>query len=68
MQQYAMTLSEQAKELKNEKQQTDNLLYQMIPKSVAERLKDKSEVLVAEAYQCVTIFFSDIAGFYQVNS
>ena len=66
IQNYALKLSEKTRELKSEKIRTDNLLYQMIPKSIAEKLKSKSEVLVAEAYQSVTIFFSDISGFYEV--
>ena len=67
IQQYAVVLCSKTQELKDEKKRTDNLVYQMIPKAIAVKLKSKSDCLVAEAYDCVTIFFSDIAGFYQVT-
>ena len=38
------------------------LLYQMLPESVADRLKRK-EVVTAESFEEVTVFFSDIVGF-----
>ena len=38
------------------------MLYQMLPKPVAEQLKLKKDVN-AEYYKTVTIFFSDIVGF-----
>ena len=50
------------KELNREKRRTDSLLYQMLPKPVAEQLKLKKDVN-AEYYKEVTIFFSDIVGF-----
>ena len=61
-----MILCSKTQELKDEKARTDELVYQMIPKAIAVKLKSKSECLIAESYDCVTIFFSDIAGFYQV--
>ena len=45
-----------------EKQRTDTLLYQMLPKPVADQLKLKKQV-DAEYYNAVTIFFSGIVGF-----
>ena len=44
IQRYTQTLVEKTKELNLEKHKTDTLLYQMVPKSIAERLKDCSEV------------------------
>ena len=49
-------------ELNREKRRTDTLLYQMLPKPVAEKLKLKKDVN-AEFYKNVTMFFSDIVGF-----
>lgn len=53
------------KALNKEKKRTDTLLYQMLPKSVAERLKS-NEVVEAEHYREATIFFSDIVGFTKI--
>ncbi|XP_052083558.1 atrial natriuretic peptide receptor 1-like [Mytilus californianus] len=50
------------KALNKEKQRTDMLLYQMLPKSIAEMLKRREQV-DAEQYNESTIFLSDIVGF-----
>lgn len=55
------------KALNKEKKRTDTLLYQMLPKSVAERLKCNEQV-EAEQYEQSTIFFSDIVGFTKISS
>jgi class 3 adenylate cyclase len=55
------------KALNKEKRRTDTLLYQMLPKSVAERLKCNEQV-DAEHYDQSTIFFSDIVGFTKISS
>ena len=55
------------KALNKEKKLTDMLLYQMLPKTVAERLK-KSEQIGAEQYTESTIFFSDIVGFTSISA
>ncbi|XP_070174969.1 atrial natriuretic peptide receptor 1-like [Littorina saxatilis] len=53
--------------LENEKNKTQNLLYQMMPVTVAKQLiQGKSPK--AEFYECVTIFFSDIVGFTQLSA
>ncbi|KAJ8313089.1 hypothetical protein KUTeg_010462 [Tegillarca granosa] len=49
-------------ELLEEKEKTNQLLYKLIPKSVAEKLK-RGEIVYPEAFDAVTIFFSDIVGF-----
>ncbi|KAL4226122.1 hypothetical protein ACF0H5_014109 [Mactra antiquata] len=65
IQRYTQTLVEKTKELNLEKHKTDTLLYQMVPKSIAERLKNSSAV-ESEFFRSVTIFFSGISGFSQV--
>ena len=43
---------------------TDELLYQMIPKQVAERLRNgENPMETCEVFQSVTMLFSDIVGF-----
>ena len=54
-------------ELKEEKKKTDSLLYQMLPKSVAEQLKQQ-RVVDAEFFEMVTICFSDIVGFTTISA
>ncbi len=66
-QDYALTLADQTKALNRERKRTDTLLYQMLPKSVAENLKANKNVL-AEQYEEATILFSDIVGFTRICS
>lgn len=48
---------------------TDELLYQMIPKSVAERLRNGENPMdTCEVFQSVTMLFSDIVGFTVICS
>lgn len=57
-----MILVDKTKELNFEKKRTDSLLYQMVPKEVADKLK-KKEGIEAEFFKSVTVLFSDIHGF-----
>ncbi|XP_071502691.1 uncharacterized protein [Diadema antillarum] len=59
---HAKKLSEKTKELAEEKKRADRLLYQMLPKTVAEQLK-LGLAVAAEQHEGVTIYFSDIVGF-----
>ncbi|GMR31411.1 hypothetical protein PMAYCL1PPCAC_01606 [Pristionchus mayeri] len=66
LEQYAGNLEEEVesrmKELVEEKKKSDILLYRMLPKQVAERLK-MGQAVEPENFECVTIFFSDVVSF-----
>ncbi|XP_038070397.1 uncharacterized protein LOC119739493 [Patiria miniata] len=59
---YARILDKKTQELATEKRTTEKLLYQMMPRSVADQLRQKKE-LIAEEFSSVTIYFSDIVEF-----
>lgn len=53
--------------LVDEKLRTEELLYQFVPKSIASLLKEGQNI-EPEAFECVTVFFSDIVGFTSLSS
>ncbi|CAO4380723.1 unnamed protein product [Caenorhabditis nigoni] len=63
---YASTLEEEVsdrtKELVEEKKKSDVLLYRMLPKMVADKLK-VGQAVEPETFEQVTIFFSDVVQF-----
>ncbi|KAI1231439.1 Atrial natriuretic peptide receptor 2, partial [Lamprotornis superbus] len=62
---YARNLKEKTEDLKRERRLAEDLLHQMLPKSVAKQLR-KCQKVEAENYDQVTIFFSDIVGFTSI--
>ncbi|NXY81969.1 ANPRB protein, partial [Alcedo cyanopectus] len=58
-------LKEKTEDLERERRLAEDLLHQMLPKSVARQLK-KGQKVEAENYDQVTIFFSDIVGFTSI--
>nr|XP_014351513.1 PREDICTED: atrial natriuretic peptide receptor 1 isoform X4 [Latimeria chalumnae] len=71
MEQYANNLEELVEERTQayleEKRKAEALLYQILPHSVAEQLK-RGETVQAEAFDNVTIYFSDIVGFTALSA
>uniref|UniRef100_A0A8B9FJB0 guanylate cyclase n=1 Tax=Amazona collaria TaxID=241587 RepID=A0A8B9FJB0_9PSIT len=63
--QSCLNLKEKTEDLKRERQLAEDLLHQMLPKSVAKQLRKRQKV-EAENYDQVTIFFSDIVGFTSI--
>ncbi|XP_031465796.1 atrial natriuretic peptide receptor 2-like [Phasianus colchicus] len=60
-------VSERTQDLMHEKQKTDRLLYSMLPKQVADDLRQGKRAQ-AQSYLSATIFFSDIVGFTHLSS
>ncbi|CAD6193362.1 unnamed protein product [Caenorhabditis auriculariae] len=71
LEQYASNLEDEVharmKELTEEKKRSDVLLYRMLPRQVAEKLKMGVSV-EPETFDCVTIFFSDVVSFTTLAS
>ncbi|XP_074654593.1 uncharacterized protein LOC141908442 [Tubulanus polymorphus] len=67
IQRYANTLSDQTKVFNQERHRTNSMLFQMLPKIVAEELKEGRHV-IPEAYNDATVYFSDIVGFTKISA
>ena len=54
------------KRLDVERQKSDNLLLNILPRSIAKRLKD-GEATIADKHPSVSVLFADIVGFTQLS-
>ncbi|KAH3857584.1 hypothetical protein DPMN_100194 [Dreissena polymorpha] len=55
-------VDQRTQQLMQEKDKSDRLLYRMLPKTCAEKLK-RGEMVQPDIFEAATIFFSDIVGF-----
>ncbi|CAE1321199.1 Resact receptor,Olfactory guanylyl cyclase GC-D,Guanylate cyclase 32E,Heat-stable enterotoxin receptor,Receptor-type guanylate cyclase gcy-13,Guanylate cyclase soluble subunit alpha-1,Receptor-type guanylate cyclase gcy-9,Guanylate cyclase soluble subunit alpha-2,Receptor-type guanylate cyclase gcy-21,Head-specific guanylate cyclase,Guanylate cyclase soluble subunit beta-2,Atrial natriuretic peptide receptor 1,Speract receptor,Receptor-type guanylate cyclase gcy-18,Receptor-type guanylate cyclase gcy-3,Ret len=71
MEQYANNLEalveERTSDFLEQKKKAEDLLYSMLPKSVASSLI-RGETVTAEEFESVTLFFSDICGFTAMSA
>ncbi|XP_030062588.1 retinal guanylyl cyclase 2 [Microcaecilia unicolor] len=59
-------VAERTQDLLEEKQKTDRLLYSMLPKPVADNLR-QGHTAEAQNYSSATVYFSDIVGFTAIS-
>lgn len=68
-QQKSKKLEESMRKLDDEMRRTDELLYQMIPKQVADRLRrGENPIDTCEMFDSVSILFSDVVTFTEICS
>ncbi|XP_041361047.1 atrial natriuretic peptide receptor 1-like [Gigantopelta aegis] len=60
-------VNDKTQELYDEKKKSEELLYQILPRSIAESLKQGRHV-EPEWFECVTVYFSDIVGFTALSA
>lgn len=63
---FSIELKEKTKELEDERKRTEELLYQLLPRTVAKRLIEDGSA-IPEAYHSATIMFSDVVGFTMIS-
>ncbi|MFC1852984.1 adenylate/guanylate cyclase domain-containing protein [candidate division CSSED10-310 bacterium] len=59
-------IEQREEEIKREKAKAESLLLNILPRSIAERLKNKQQT-IADAFDNVTVLFADIVGFTRLS-
>ena len=59
-------VKERTKEIEEEKEKSDKLLLNILPREVAEELKQTGKSL-SRSFESVTVLFTDIKGFTQIS-
>ncbi|XP_076086310.1 uncharacterized protein LOC143056978 [Mytilus galloprovincialis] len=67
IQKYSSNIAKKTKAVNREKKQSEAVLFQMLPRTVAEDLKQKGSFNAEHFTEC-TIFQSDMVGFTQLSS
>ncbi|MCR5612765.1 adenylate/guanylate cyclase domain-containing protein [Treponema sp.] len=61
------TVKERTKELEAEKNRSENLLLNILPKEIAKELTAHPNSTIAKEYSNVTVLFTDIVGFTKIS-
>ena len=61
------TVKERTKELEAEKNRSENLLLNILPKEIAKELSEHPNHTIAKSYPNATVLFTDIVGFTQMS-
>ena len=61
------TVKERTKELENEKNRSESLLLNILPKEIADELTANPNNTIAKEYPNVTVLFTDIVGFTKIS-
>ena len=61
------TVKERTKELEAEKNRSENLLLNILPKEIAKELTARPNSTIAKQYPNVTVLFTDIVGFTKIS-
>jgi PAS domain S-box-containing protein len=56
------------KDLEEERQRTENLLLDILPRSIAERLKQGDEETIADSFDEATVLFADLVNFTDLST
>ncbi len=59
---------EMEKSLNEERQRTENLLLDILPRSIAERLKQGDEETIADSFDEATVLFADLVNFTDLST
>ena len=63
---FARGIAETEEDLKLEREKSDRLLHNILPVSIANRLKD-DRTIIADGFESVSVLFADIVGFTKLS-